>query len=69
MKHPLHEKVKKLDAWDISLTKVSSAVAIIIVLKLWGGAMTWVHNTNIWWFVIALMVFAIRPLHRVYLKR
>ncbi len=69
MKHPMDDKVKKLDAWDISLTKLATAAGIIIVLKLWVGAMNWVHDTNIWWFVAALVIFAFRPLKRVYFKR
>ncbi len=68
MKHPMDDKVKKLDAWDISLTKLSTAAAIIIVFKLWVGAMNWVHDTNVWWFVAALVIFAFRPIKRIYFK-
>jgi hypothetical protein len=33
---------------------------VLIVLKIWDGAMTWVHDTNVWWFGLAFVVFAIR---------
>ena len=67
MKHPMDKIVKKLDGWDISLTKVAVAATVIIILKLWPAAMTWITNTNIWWFVIALIVCAFRPIKRAYI--
>ena len=68
MKHPMDDKVKKLDAWDISLTKVAVAATVIIILKLWPASMNWVNDTNIGWFVAALVIFAFRPIKRMFFK-
>ena len=42
--------------------KVAVAALVIIILKLWGGAMNWVIDTNIWWFVLILAVLVLCPL-------
>lgn len=49
-----------LDKWAIALGKIGTMVFVIIVLKLWVGAMNWVHNTNIWWFVGAFVIIIIK---------
>ncbi len=49
-----------LDKWTIALGKVGTMVFVIIILKIWGGAMNWVHNTNIWWFVGAFVIIIIK---------
>lgn len=43
----------------IASLKLTTVVLTMIVLKLWAGANTWVHATNIWWFVGAFVVFAV----------
>lgn len=52
--------VNDIDGWTIASMKLATVSFIIIVLKLWGGAMVWVHNTNIWWFIGAFAIFVLR---------
>lgn len=56
--------IKKLDVWDISLIKLAVAAFVLGLIKLWPAAMAFTHNTSIWWFVAAFIVFAIRPFVR-----
>jgi len=32
----------------------------LVVLKLWAGLLSWVLSVNIWWFVLAFVVFALK---------
>ena len=64
----LNKKVKKMDAWDVGLVKLSIAAFVLFVITIWPAAMTWVHSVNPWYFLIALVIFAARPIYRVYLK-
>ena len=49
----------KINHGLVASVKFATAAFVIIVLKLWDGAMAWVHNTNIWWFVGAFVVFVV----------
>ncbi|MDH3324077.1 MAG: hypothetical protein OEL89_00400 [Candidatus Peregrinibacteria bacterium] len=46
--------------WAIVSLKLAMISLTIVVLKVWTTAMTWVHNTNVWWFVAAFVIFAIK---------
>jgi len=62
------DKVKKMDFWDIGLTKLSVAAIVLFVITIWPAAMNWVHSVNPWYFLIAFIIFVARPIYRVYLK-
>ena len=62
------DKVRNLDFWDIGLTKLSVAAFVLFVITIWDAAMNWVHSVNPWYFLIAFVIFAARPLYRAYLK-
>jgi hypothetical protein len=49
----------KMNCWAFASMKLTIVALTIIVLKLWAAANTWVHSTNIWWFVGAFVVFAV----------
>jgi hypothetical protein len=49
----------------IASLKLAVAAFVLGLIKLWPAAMTWVHNTNIWWFVGAFVLFSIKPLMTV----
>ena len=49
-----------MDRCTLISMKLATIAFVIVVLKLWGGAMTWVVNTNIWWFVVAFVIFAVK---------
>ena len=48
------------DLWTIFSMKLATMAFVLVVLKIWGAAMIWVNNTNVWWFVLAFVIFAIR---------
>ena len=60
----LNERVKRMDVVDIGLTKLSVAAGVLLVLTIWPAAMDWVHSVNAWWFLVAFVLFALRPGYR-----
>lgn len=58
--------VKKLDAYDISLTKLSVAAFVLFLITIWPAAMNWVKSVNPWYFLIAFVIFAMRPFYRFF---
>ena len=49
-----------MDRWTIFSMKLATVAFVFVVLKIWSGAMSWVNNTNVWWFVLVFVIFAIR---------
>jgi len=58
----LGKKEMTINGCTLASMKLAVAAFVIWLLKIWPAAMTWVHNTNIWWFVAAFVIFAIKPL-------
>jgi len=63
----LTKKMKKLDAYDMPLIKLSTAAFILFLITLWPAAMDLVHSIHWGWFLAAFIIFAIRPFKRFYL--
>lgn len=63
------EKVKKMDAWDLALVKLTVAAAVLFIIGIWEAAQDWVLSVNPWYFLVAFVIFAIRPVYRVYIKK
>ncbi len=63
------EKIKKMDYWDIGLIKLASMAFILFLITIWPAAMDLVVGINPWYFLIAFVIFAIRPFYRAYLKK
>ncbi len=61
--------LKRLDIWDIGLTKFAVAAFTLFVITVWSGAMTWVHTINPWYFFVAFVIIVARPLYRGYIKK
>ena len=64
----LNKRIKRMDALDIGLIKWSVAVFVLFLITIWPASMTWVNSVNPWYFLIAFVIFAIRPFYRIYLK-
>ena len=62
----LKDRIKKLDVADMGLIKLSAMAFILFVITIWPAAMDLVHSINAWWFLVATVVFAIRPMMRCY---
>jgi len=65
----MNKQVKKLDLWDIALTKLAAAAGILFLITIWPAAMNLVQSVNPWYLLIAFVIFAIRPAYRFFLKR
>jgi len=63
----LTKKIKNMDAWDISATKLASMAFILFVITIWPTAMNWVHSVNPWYFLIAMILFSIKPIYKVWI--
>jgi hypothetical protein len=60
-----NERVKKLTILDVKLVQASAMCVILIIAKVIPQIMT----INIWWFIVLLILFAIRPMYVFYLKK
>ena len=60
--------MKKMDVLDMGLTKLSVAAFVLFIITIWSGAMDWVHSVNTWYFLIAFIIIAARPIYRAYIK-
>jgi len=61
--HDMMMHKRGCDSWTWISYKLAIASFVIVVLKLWTGANNWVMNTNVWWFVAALVIFGLRAKH------
>ena len=52
--------INNMDGWTLASVKLATISFVLIVLKLWGGAMIWVQTTNIWWFIGAFAIFILK---------
>jgi len=53
---------KNLKKCDICLIKLSSMAFILFLITVWPSAMNLVHNIHWSWFLIAMVIFAIKPM-------
>jgi|TARA_B100002003_G_scaffold140637_1_gene130094 hypothetical protein len=60
----MNKRMKKLDIWDMALTKLTVLVGTLFILTIWPAAMDFVVSVNPWWFLAAFVVFAARPMVR-----
>ena len=54
----VNAKVQKLDGFDVSLAKLSTAAFVLMLVKFWPviASLEW------YWYAILFIVFAIRPI-------
>lgn len=63
------DKIKKLDIWDMGLIKLAVASFTLVAITYIPALMTWVHDTNRLYFLLAAIVFAIRPQYHGWIKK
>jgi len=61
----MNERVRKLNIFDIKLVQGCAMFMVLIIVKLIPQIMT----INIWWFVVLLVICAIRPLYVFCIKK
>ena len=60
-----NERVKNLTIFDIKLAQACAMCVILIIAKLIPQIM----SIGIWWFVVLLIIFAIRPMYVFFIKK
>jgi hypothetical protein len=60
--------MKKLDVWDIGLTKLSVLAFVLFVLIVWPALGIMLLSVNPWYYFILFVVFAIRPFYKFWGK-
>jgi hypothetical protein len=63
-----NKAIKRMDVWDMGLTKLAVAAFVLFIITIWPAAMTWVHTVNPWYFLVAGVIFALKPWSRIFGK-
>ena len=58
------KKIRKLDAYDIGLIKLSTAAFALMVAKLWTPLL----SLDWYWYLIIALVLAIKPVYKVHFQ-
>ena len=61
----MNRRIKKFGILDEKLAQAAAIFFALIIVKLKPEIM----DTNIWWFVVLLIVCAIKPLYVFYIKK
>ena len=64
-----NKRIKKLDVWDIALTKLSVLIFALFLVGVWPALRVWVDSRNPWCCVAAFVIVVARPIYRFYLKK
>lgn len=54
----LNERIKKFNVVDVKLSQFVAIFAVLIVVKYFPG----ITDLNVWWFVVLLILCAIKPM-------
>ncbi|MCK4694537.1 MAG: hypothetical protein KAT74_02180 [Candidatus Cloacimonetes bacterium] len=60
-----NKRVKLFNIWDIKLCQLTAMLVIIILIIL----IPQIISLNIWWYVILLILAAIRPMYVMFFKK
>ena len=61
----MNDRIKRFTVFDIKLVQAAAMCVILIIVKLIPQILT----ISIWWFVVLLIVFAVRPLYLMYFSK
>jgi hypothetical protein len=61
----MNQRIKKFDLVDEKLAQAAAIFFALIIVKLIPQIM----NVSIWWFVVLLILCAIKPLYVFYIKK
>ena len=64
----LNKKIKKIGVWDLVLIKLSCMAFILFVITIWPAAMDLVVSISPWWFLVAFVILAIKPVYKIHIK-
>ena len=61
------DKMKRLDVMDVSLIKLSTAAGILFLVTIWPALMDLVTSVSPWYFLVAFVIFAVRPFYKFFM--
>jgi hypothetical protein len=61
----LNERVKRFSLLDVKLSQFVAMFAVLIVVKFFPQ----IIDLNVWWFVVLLIICAIRPVYVFLFKK
>jgi hypothetical protein len=56
------KEIYTFDGWSVASLKLAMIFFTLVVMKLWIGLANWVYDINVWWFILAFILFSIKPL-------
>lgn len=62
----LNKKIKNLNMWDMACTKLAVMFFIMFLFSIWPAFRDFVQSTNYWIFLLAWVIFAIKPFKRFF---
>lgn len=60
--------LKYFDVFDVALLKLCLIAFALFLVSVWPAFANWVVNTSWVWFLVAFIVFAIRPIIKGFKK-
>lgn len=69
MKKFVKNIMKNLDAYDISLTKLSVMSFVLAMVSLFPSFTAWVQSVNPTYFMVAFVIFVSRPVYKIFFKK
>jgi hypothetical protein len=61
----MNQRIKKFSIFDEKLAQAAAIFFALIIVKLYPQIL----NVNIWWFVVLLIICAVKPLYVFYIKK
>lgn len=58
-----------MNAWDVFLVNLAVIAGILFIITICSTTMSWVQAVNPWFFLIAWIIFGIRPFYITFLKK
>ena len=56
-----------MDSWDDVLNKLAAVIFMLFLILSWPNAITFVKSIYLWYFLLALIIFATKLIYIVYL--
>ena len=60
-----NQRLKLFTIWDVKLSQLSSAFLTVLIIKLFPEILDLSYR----WFIIALVICAVRPLYVMFIKK
>lgn len=62
------KRLAKFDFWDIGLIKLTSFTVALLFVSFFSGFAQWVQSISPLYFLLAVVIFAVRPAYKFFLK-